>query len=284
MCPKPNEEERRVFLNDLYQSLDPIALQLGPLTIRWYGIAYLVAFFLCGFLAYRTSRRWRLDLTADDLLNVTTGICIGIILGARLGYVLFYGAGYYLSHPLSILAINEGGMSFHGGLVGAVVGGVLVCRRIGISIATMSDLGACAAPCGLFFGRLANFVNGELWGKECDLPWGVMFQTGGNVYRHPSQLYEALLEGVVLFLILFALSRKVPPRPQGTFMGVFLAWYGVCRFLIEFVRVPDAQLGYLFGPITMGQILSLPLLIVGIWLLVRAHRENRPQVGHIELV
>ena len=177
-----------MFLDDLYHSLDPVAFSLGPLTVRWYGLAYLAGFVLCGILLYRIARRWKLDLTSDDVLNVMTGICLGIIVGGRLGYVLFYGAGYYLADPLRVFAFNEGGMSFHGGLVGAVIGGVIVCKRTGISVATMCDLGACVAPLGLFFGRLANFVNGELWGKECDLPWGVMFETGGNVYRHPSQL------------------------------------------------------------------------------------------------
>ncbi|MBR3312704.1 MAG: prolipoprotein diacylglyceryl transferase [Atopobiaceae bacterium] len=270
-----------MFLNDLYHSLNPIAFSLGPLVVRWYGIAYLAGFVVAGVLMYRISRRWKLDLTLDDVLNVMTGVCVGIILGGRLGYVLFYGAGYYLRNPLSIFAINEGGMSFHGGLVGAVVGGVLVCRSTKVSVATICDLCACGAPWGLCFGRLANFVNGELWGKECDLPWGVMFETGGNVYRHPSQLYEAFLEGVLLFAVLWILSRRVPPRPQGTFMGTFLVWYGVCRFLIEFVRVPDSQLGYLFGFVTMGQLLSLPLVGVGVWLLVRAHKDPHPQIGHV---
>ena len=140
----------------------------------------------------------------------------------------------------------------------------------------------CGAPLGLFFGRCANFVNGELWGKETSLPWGVMFETGGGVYRHPSQLYEALLEGIVIFLVLFALSRKVPPRPQGFFLGSFLALYGVFRFLIEFVRVPDAQLGYLFGFITMGQLLSLPLVVAGIALIVWSLKNQRPQVGRLD--
>ncbi len=270
-----------MFLDDLYHSLDPVAFSLGPLTVRWYGLAYLAGFVLCGILLYRIARRWKLDLTSDDVLNVMTGICLGIIVGGRLGYVLFYGAGYYLADPLRIFAFNEGGMSFHGGLLGAVVGGVIVCKRTGISVATMCDLGACVAPLGLFFGRLANFVNGELWGKECDLPWGVMFETGGNVYRHPSQLYEAVLEGILLLAVLLLLSRKMPPRPQGTFMGLFLTWYGLCRFLIEFVRVPDAQLGYLFGFVTMGQLLSLPLIALGVWLLVRATKNKAPQVGHI---
>lgn len=270
-----------MFLDDLYHMLDPVAFSIGPLAVRWYGIAYLVGFVLGGLLTYRIAKHWRLDLSADDVLSVATGVCFGVIIGGRLGYVLFYGAGYYLAHPLSILATNEGGMSFHGGLVGAVVGGSIVCRRMRISILTLCDMGVCTATIGIFLGRCANFVNGELWGKECDLPWGVMFETGGDVYRHPSQLYEALLEGLILFCVLWALSRRVPPRPQGTFLGVFLAWYGLCRILIEFVRVPDSQLGYLFGSVTMGQLLSLPLLVGGIALLVWAHKAKRPQVGHL---
>ena len=145
-----------------------------------------------------------------------------------------------------------------------------------------ANLGVIGAPIGLFFGRCANFVNGELWGKETDLPWGVMFETGGAVYRHPSQLYEAVLEGLVIFAVLYALSRRVPPRPQGTFMGAFLTLYGIFRFLVEFVRVPDAQLGYLLGPITMGQLLSLPLVLLGVAVLVGARRLNRPQRGYLE--
>lgn len=269
-----------MFLNDLYHALDPVAFTLGPLAVRWYGLAYLAGFLVAGLLIYRVGKYWGLDLTADDVLNATTGICLGAVLGGRLGYVIIYGAGYYLTHPLSIFALSEGGMSFHGGLVGAIVGGVLACRAAGICVGTMCDLGAIGATWGLFFGRLANFVNGELWGKETDLPWGVMFETGGSVYRHPSQLYEALLEGVLLFVVLWVLSRKVPPRPQGTFMGTFLVGYGICRFLIEFVRVPDVQLGYLFGVVTMGQLLSLPLVAAGAFLLVRAHKLRLPQRAH----
>lgn len=271
-----------MFLNDFYHSLNPIALQIGPLVIRWYGLAYLAGFVLGGLMAWRIIRRWKLDFTSDELFNIVVGIALGIIVGARLGYVIFYGAGYYLEHPLEILAVNQGGMSFHGGLVGAIVGGSIVCHGQRISIPTMCDIGMIVAPIGLFFGRCANFVNGELWGKPTDLPWGVMFETGGNVYRHPSQLYEALLEGVVLFVVLFALSRKLPPRPQGTFIGTFLVGYGCFRFLIEFVRVPDAQLGYLIdGVITMGQILSVPLVVAGVVILVVAHRLRRPQVGRL---
>ena len=270
-----------MFLNDIYQALDPVAFSLGPIVVRWYALAYLAGFVCAGVVLWRTQRRWGLGLSLDDVLSVMIGIVFGIIIGARLFYVLFYGAGYYLENPLEIFMLNHGGMSFHGGLVGAVVGGSLVCWRLGISIPTVCDMGVIGAPIGLFFGRCANFVNGELWGKETDLPWGVMFETGGGVYRHPSQLYEAVLEGIVIFVVLYVLSRRVPPRPQGTFTGVFLALYGTFRFLVEFVRVPDAQLGYLFGPITMGQLLSLPLVVAGIVLLVLAHRANKLQVGYV---
>ena len=271
-----------MFLNDLYHSLDPIAFQLGPVVVRWYGIAYLAGFVLGGLMAWRIIRRWRHDISADALMNVVVGIALGIIVGGRLGYVVFYGAGYYLEHPLEVLAINQGGMSFHGGLVGAIVGGSIVCRTSRISIPTMIDVGVCVAPIGLFFGRCANFVNGVLWGKPCDLPWAVAFETGGAIPRHPSQLYEALLEGLVIFCVLQIVSRRKKTPPQGTFMGLFLLMYGVFRFLIEFVRVPDAQLGYLIGGVvTMGQLLSLPLVLLGIVELVLAHRRGWRQRGHV---
>ena len=270
-----------MFLNEIYQALDPVAFSIGPVVVRWYALAYLAGFICAGVVLWRTQRRWGLGLSLDDALSIVIGVVFGIIIGARLFYVLFYGAGYYLENPLEIFMLNHGGMSFHGGLVGAVVGGSLVCWRLRISIPTVCDMGVIGAPIGLFFGRCANFVNGELWGKETDLPWGVMFETGGNVYRHPSQLYEAVLEGLVIFVVLYALSRRVPPRPQGTFTALFLALYGTFRFLVEFVRVPDAQLGYLFGPITMGQLLSLPLVVAGVVLLVLAHKANKPQVGYV---
>jgi len=270
-----------VFLDDLYHSLDPVAFTLDPLTVRWYGLGYLAGFIIAGILIYRLARRWGLDATVDDVVGVMCGVCLGIIIGGRLGYVVFYGAGYYLEHPLEILALSEGGMSFHGGLIGAAVGGCIACKSDGISIPTFADLLACSAPIGIFLVRCANFVNGELWGKECDLPWAVRFESGGGVLRHPSQLYEALLEGLIMFLILWVLSRKLPPRPQGTFVGTFLVWYAVCRFLMEFVRVPDAQLGYLWGFVTMGQLLSLPMLVVGVILLIWAHKAQRPQRMHV---
>ncbi len=269
-----------MWLNDLYHNLDPVALSLGPLTIRWYGLAYLCGFIAAGVVMYRTARHWRLNLSVDDVVTLVTGLACGIIVGGRLGYVLFYGKGYYLEHPLSIFLLSEGGMSFHGGFVGAVAGTYLANRSLGRSFATVADLIAIGGPIGLFFGRCANFVNGELWGKETSLPWGVMFDDtgGGQVFRHPSQLYEALLEGVVLFCVLYALSRKVPPRPQGTFLGAFLVLYGCFRFLVEFVRLPDEQLGYLaWGWLTMGQVLSVPLVAAGVALLVVSRRRSIPQ-------
>lgn len=272
------------MLNELYQSIDPIAFSIGPLTIRWYALAYLAGFALAAFVIWRTVRRWRLRFTTDDLLVLMCCVMVGMIVGARLGYVLFYGNGYYFSHPLEVFAIAQGGMSFHGGLIGLLVAGVVASRILHVPFLTLADLGAIAAPVGLFLGRCANFINGELWGAETDLPWGVVFGgAAGMVPRHPSQLYEALLEGLLIFLVLYLLSRKLPPKPRGTFLGLFLALYGVARFAIEFVRQPDVQLGYLWGGwLTMGQLLSAPLIIAGIVLVVWALRTRLPQGPTLE--
>lgn len=271
------------MLNDLYHALDPVAISAGPITIYWYGLAYIFGAILTAVIMYRTQRRWGMDLTVDDLVTVVVGVVFGLIIGGRLFYVVFYGDGYYWAHPLEIFAVNQGGMSFHGGLVGAVLGGSIACRLYRMSILTVADLAVTGAPIALFLGRCANFVNGELWGKPTDLPWGVVFETGGGVARHPSQLYEALLEGVVLLVVLQLLSRRKPVPPQGTFLGVFILGYGIARILVEFVRVPDAQLGYLFGGVvTMGQVLSLPLLAIGAGLIVWARRANRPQRVYLD--
>lgn len=275
------------MLNDLYQSLDPVAISLGPFAIRWYGIAYVLGFVCAALLIYRLAKRWRVRMDTDSLLTIMLCVIIGVIVGGRLGYVLFYGEGlgFYLSHPLEVLAFNHGGMSFHGGLVGALLSGIVGAKLTHIPYFTLADLGCVAAPVGLFFGRLANFVNGELWGAPTDLPWGVVFGgSAGTMPRHPSQLYEALLEGVILFIVLFALSRKRPPRPQGTFLGIFLILYGCFRFAIEFIREPDVQLGYLWGGwLTMGQLLSVPLVLVGVGVLVYAVKMKLPQKGLPEM-
>lgn len=267
------------MLNDLYQMLDPVAFSAGPITIYWYGIAYVVGTALTGVMMWRTQRRWGLSISSDDLSMVVFGVFFGLVIGARLFYVLFYGDGYYWTHPLEILMTSHGGMSFHGGLVGGILGGVIACRIMRLSAWTIADLAVIGAPIALALGRCANFVNGELWGKPTDLPWGVVFGgAAGNMPRHPSQLYEALLEGVVLFCVLYALSRRKPTLPQGTFLGVFLIGYGVARIVVEFVRVPDVQLGYLLGGVvTMGQILSLPLVVAGIALVAYALHAKRPQ-------
>lgn len=269
-----------MWLNDLYHNLDPIAFSVGSLSVRWYGLAYLFGFIACGFMIYRVARRWRIEVTVDDVVTIMTAVACGVIIGGRLGYVLFYGKGYYLAHPLSIFKLYEGGMSFHGGLVGAIVGAYLANREVGLSPLTLIDLGSIGAPIGLFLGRCANFVNGELWGKETSLPWGVMFDDagGGAVFRHPSQLYEALLEGLVIFCVLYVLSLRKPPRPKGSFIGTFLMLYGCFRFLVEFVRLPDEQMGYLaWGWLTMGQVLSLPLVLSGVALIVWSYRTNGAQ-------
>ena len=273
------------MLDNLYQMLDPIAVQIGPLQIRWYGLAY-VAGFICAFLILGSlSKRWRVRINEDAFFVIVFSVVLGVIIGGRAGYVLFYGDGYYLQHPEKILAFNEGGMSFHGGLVGVLVGGYIASRITHIPFLTLADMGAVGAAIGLFFGRCANFVNGELWGAPTDLPWGVVFGgAAGTMPRHPSQLYEALLEGVVIFCVLFALSRKNPPRPRGPFIGLFLVMYGIFRFLIEFVREPDVQIGYLWGGwLTMGQVLSVPLIVAGIALVVYAVTMKLPQKGLPEM-
>lgn len=276
------------MLNDLYHSLDPVAFSAGPITIYWYGLAYMVGALIVAVLMYRTQKRWHLDLTFDDLMTVVVSVVFGLLIGGRLFYVLFYSNGYFFEHPLEIIFGTNGqgisGMSFHGGLVGGIVGGLIACRTLKLSPWTIADLAFIGVPLALCLGRCANFVNGELWGKPTDLPWGVVFGgSAGEMPRHPSQLYEAFLEGIVLFVILYAMSRRKKLPPQGTFMGVFILGYGIVRFLVEFVRVPDAQLGYLFGDwLTMGQLLSLPLIIAGAVIIALALRFNRPQQLYLD--
>jgi len=273
------------MLQQIYDAINPVAFTLGPLSVRWYGIAYLLGFLLGALIIWKVARHWRIEISSDDVLTVLIGIVLGAILGGRLGYVLFYGDGYYLAHPQEILMLSNGGMSFHGGFIGIVIGGLISARITHVPFLTLADLGAIAAPVGLFFGRCANFINGELWGAPTDLPWGVVFGgAAGSMPRHPSQLYEALLEGVVLFIVLFALSRKFPPRHRGTFFGIFLVLYGTFRIMVEFIREPDVQLGYLFGGwLTMGMVLSIPLILIGIVLLVFTARRALPQMGDARL-
>jgi phosphatidylglycerol:prolipoprotein diacylglycerol transferase len=248
-----------------FPALDPVAFEIGPITIRWYALAY-VAGILIGWryavrLAAETPRRPSVRQIDDFVLWAT----LGVIIGGRLGYVLFYQPHYYLAHPLEILAVWRGGMSFHGGLAGVVVALVAYARHLKLDVLAFSDVIACVAPIGLFFGRLANFVNGELYGRVTDVPWAIVFPDGGNLPRHPSQLYEAGLEGAALFFLLWAARRFTRARTRpGVLTGIFLAGYGAARVFGEMFREPDTQLGFLVSGLTMGQILSLPLIIAGI--------------------
>lgn len=258
------------MLNDIYQNLNPVAFRIGDFSVRWYGIAYIVGFLCASIVLVMVARRWKVQIDSDKILAGILCGMIGLVIGARLGYVLFYGNGYYFQNPVKILAFQEGGMSFHGGLIGGLIGGIFAAKLMKIKYLRLLDMAFIGVPIGLFFGRCANFVNGELWGAPCDLPWAVNFGgLAGNMPRHPSQLYEAILEGIVLFTVLFILSRKLPPYKEGTYFAVFCILYSIFRFAIEFVREPDSQLGYIaFNWLTMGQILSIPLFILGIAILI----------------
>ncbi|MCE5203649.1 MAG: prolipoprotein diacylglyceryl transferase [Coriobacteriales bacterium] len=253
-----------------FPDLNPIAFTVGPLAVRWYGLAYVAGFVAAGALLDRLNRRWQVGLTRDQEIDLVLAAVIGVIVGGRLGYVLFYGGSEYLRHPLNIFATWNGGMSFHGGLVGILLAGWIMARRFGVPFLRLADMGAVGAPIGFLLGRLTNFVNGELWGRVTTLPWGVVFPGAGPLPRHPSQLYEAFLEGLVLFVILLTLSRK--KRADGFMLGTLLLLYGVFRIAVEFAREPDVQLGFIAGPFTMGQLLSVPMLVAGAWLLWRTHR------------
>lgn len=241
--------------------IDPVLIHLGPLAIRWYGLMYLLGFVAAFFLISRLAPRRQLPLDKDAVSDLLFYIVLGVILGGRFGYVLFYNFAYFLNHPLQIFAVWQGGMSFHGGLTGVVVATLIYCRRHAIAILPLADILAIAATIGLGLGRIGNFINGELWGRVTTLPWGVVFPAAGPQPRHPSQLYEALLEGPIIFFLLYWLfTRKVR---NGSVFFSFLIFYGVGRFVIEFFREPDQQLGFLWGGATMGQLLCLAMVLLG---------------------
>jgi len=254
----------------VHPQFDPVALSLGPIAIRWYGLMYLVAFGLFFFLGrYRAKRDpWRGVSYAliDDLLFF--GV-LGVVLGGRLGYVLFYKPGYYAAHPLEIFAVWQGGMAFHGGLLGVLAAVWWIARKHGIRWLALTDFIAPLVPCGLAAGRMGNFINGELWGRPTDVPWAMIFSHGGPVPRHPSQLYQFALEGLLLFAILWLYSAR--QRPAGAVSGAFLLGYGVFRFAAEYFREPDNFLGLLAFDLSMGQWLSLPMIAVGAGVLAWAY-------------
>ena len=254
----------------IHPQIDPVAIQIGSFGIHWYGLMYLLAFaqfIVLGRLCIKRPHYQAMGWTTKDLEDLLFAGVLGVVLGGRIGYSLFYMPEFYLANPLSILKVWEGGMSFHGGLLGVILAMVWFARRKSTSFWTVSDLVAPLVPFGLAFGRLGNFINGELWGRPTDLSWAMVFPLVDAIPRHPSQIYQLLFEGVLLGLVLWVYARK--PRRLGQVSGLFLLGYGICRFLVEFAREPDAFLGLLGLGFSMGQWLSIPMILFGIYLLKR---------------
>ncbi len=261
-----------------FPAIDPIAFEIGPLAVRWYGLSYVVGIGLAWWLLHRRAGRGvARDWTPAEVSDLVFYGALGAVFGGRIGYGLFYNFHAYFADPTELLAVWRGGMSFHGGTLGVILAIALFARRTGKAFLAVADFVLPAVPIGLFLGRLANFVNQELWGAPSAVPWAVLFSSpaAGGVPRHPSQIYEALLEGVLLFALLNILQTRQPCR--GVIAATFLVGYGLCRFAVEFVREPDAQLGYLWqGWLTMGQLLSLPMILGGLALLFFATRASPP--------
>jgi phosphatidylglycerol---prolipoprotein diacylglyceryl transferase len=253
-----------------HPNIDPVAFSIGPLAVRWYGLMYLAGFAAAWWLGVRRIARGQAPVTRGQFEDLVFFAIMGVILGGRLGYVLFYKPAYYAAHPLEIAAVWQGGMSFHGGLLGVMFALWLAARRHKVDYLRLMDFVAPLCPLGLAAGRLANFINGELWGRVTDAPWGMVFRGAGDLPRHPSQLYQFALEGLSLFVLLWWFSAT--PRPRGQVSGLFLIGYGAFRFIAEFAREPDAFLGYLALGLTMGQWLCLPMIAGGIWLFAWARR------------
>jgi phosphatidylglycerol:prolipoprotein diacylglycerol transferase len=262
-----------------FPNFDPILVSFGPVAVRWYALAY-IAGILIGWVyvraIVRTPRVWggAAPLTTADYDDFILWVTIGIIAGGRIGYVFFYNPAYFAAHPFDSLYLWKGGMSFHGGFLGCVLAVIAFARHRGLPTLSLGDLTCAAAPIGLFFGRLTNFINGELWGRPTDMPWAMVFPAGGPQPRHPSQLYEAFLEGVVLFALLAALVRAGALRRPGLITGSFALAYGIARSISELFRQPDVQLGFLWGGLTMGMLLSIPLMIAGLALIAFAMRHE----------
>jgi phosphatidylglycerol:prolipoprotein diacylglycerol transferase len=260
-------------------NIDPILVELGPIKVGWYGLMYVFGFAASYLLVRYQMKKKDFGLSKPEVENLYFYLILGLMIGARLGYVLFYDLKVYLAHPFEILALWHGGMSFHGGLIGVLIVGILFSWRNKKSFWKITDLIIVTAPIGLGLGRIGNFINGELYGRVTDVPWAMIFPKGGNLPRHPSQLYESALEGGILFLILWLIKDK--KLPAGGLLAIFLFLYGAFRFCVEFFREPDAHLGFILGPFTMGQVLTSFMIIGGIALF--AYRWNRektkPQLG-----
>ena len=271
-----------------FPAINPVLIHLGPLAVRWYALAYIVGI-LAGWIyaraIIRSDRLWSgaAPLTALDFDDFIIWVTLGIVLGGRTGYVLFYNLPLFAEQPLQILALWNGGMSFHGGVLGCIIAIVLFALHRRIPILSLGDVTTAVAPIGLFLGRIANFINGELWGRPTDVPWAMVFPNGGPLPRHPSQLYEAALEGIVLFAMLNLLVRFGALKRPGIVTGFFALGYGVARIVCEFFREPDAQLGFLWGGLTMGMLLCVPLMLAGIAILAYAvtcepKAESKPEL------
>ncbi len=255
-------------------NIDPVIFEVGPIRVGWYGLMYVLGFLASYLLVRYQMKKKDFDLSRPEVENLYFYLILGLMVGARLGYVLFYDLKAYLADPFEIVAIWHGGMSFHGGLIGVLLVGVFFSWRNRKSFWKIADLIIVTAPIGLGLGRIGNFINGELYGRVTQAPWGMIFPKGGTLPRHPSQLYESALEGGVLFLILWLMKDK--KLPTGGLLAIFLFFYGVFRFLVEFVREPDAHLGFILGPFTMGQVLTFFMIIGGIALF--AYRWNREKM------
>lgn len=254
-----------------FPDISPVIFSIGPFALRWYAMAYLAGIVIAWILTKRNIEKYNLGISTEQLDDLVFYTTLGIILGGRLGYVICYGDGYFWHNPAEILAVWHGGMSFHGGIAGVIIALYCFARKYKFPYLKITDLVALYVPIGIFLGRLANFVNGELWGRVTTVPWAVKFPEGGYLPRHPSQLYEALTEGVLMFIILNLLWRKKFVRIHtGITSAVFLIVYGLSRISMEFFREPDRQIGYIAGNVTMGQILSLPFFILGIYILHRS--------------
>ena len=262
-----------------FPRIDPVLINIGPLPIRWYALAYMAGL-LAGWLyaryLVRNDRLWGATPrpAADSIDDLLIYAAFGVILGGRIGYVLFYNPEYFLANPGKIIAVWEGGMAFHGGLAGAALGIWLFARRYRVPALSVADICATVVPIGILLGRLANFIKPELWGRPTDVPWAMVFPGAGALPRHPSQLYQAALEGVLLLFILYLAARMGALKRPGLATGIFGAGYGIARIACEFFREPDPQLGFLFGGATMGMLLSIPLILVGIWLIWLASRRS----------
>jgi len=257
-------------------NIDPILIDLGPIRVSWYGLMYIFGFFASYLIVRYQMKKKDFGISKLEVENLYFDLILGLIIGARLGYVLFYDLKVYLSDPFEILAIWHGGMSFHGGLIGVLIVGILFSWKNKKSFWRIGDLIIVTAPIGLGLGRIGNFINGELYGRVTQVPWGMIFPKGGPLPRHPSQLYESALEGGVLFLILwFMKDRKLP---AGGLLAIFLFFYGLFRFIVEFLREPDPQLGFVLGPFTMGQILSAFMILGGVILFFCLRKKGKPSI------